>query len=513
MPRPDDVLADRYQLVGQIARGGMASVWVAIDTRLARRVAIKILDPQLAMDDGLRDRFRREAIAAAGLSHRGIVSTHDTGEDAGVTYIVMELIDGQTLAHIIAERAPLSIGEACDLGAQIADALDFAHRQGLVHRDVKPGNVIVQRDGRAIVTDFGIAKAVGDADLTRAGTIMGTARYLAPEQVDGEAVDGRADVYALGLVVWEMLAGRPAYVGDSELTIALARLHRDPPPIAGERTGVPAALSDAIAKATTRDPAQRTATASGLRDALLPYARNRDFVDDSPRTAIALDVPTNETPGAPKTVAIPRVDATAIASSIPPQPSPLPPRSRGGGTSILVGILALAIGIGAGYLGGHALFKKSSKAATATTAAHALVNLPITQAQDYDPEGDQHENPQEVKFVNDGNPNTAWQTEHYDSRDLGGRKHGVGIVFDLGASHHIGQIKLTTQAAGWDASIYVADKVGTDYTQWGPAVGSATNGNVAATITVNATGQYVLLWITRLPPSGVFGLAEITIAG
>ncbi|HMF82304.1 MAG TPA: protein kinase, partial [Acidimicrobiia bacterium] len=210
MPEPTvagRILGGRYRLDRELARGGMATVWVAEDPLLSRRVAVKLLLPQLAVDDALRVRFRNEAIAAAKLTHPGIVATYDTGDDDGTAYIVMELVEGTTLRRVIDERERLPVRDAVDISSQVADALEHAHRQGLVHRDIKPANVLVQPDGRVKVTDFGIAKAAGGDDLTRTGTVVGTARYLAPEQVNGHPVDGRADVYALGLILYEMLAG------------------------------------------------------------------------------------------------------------------------------------------------------------------------------------------------------------------------------------------------------------------------------------------------------------------
>lgn len=266
------VLGERYRLIRLIARGGMAAVWEADDTRLSRRVAVKILDPHHAGDEAHRARFRREAIAAAGLAHPGIVATYDTGDDDGVAYIVMELVDGPTLRDVLASRGRLSVGEAASIAVQIADALTFAHERGLVHRDVKPANVLIQRDGRVKVTDFGIAKAAADGDLTRAGSVIGTARYLSPEQIGGEAARATADVYSLGLVLYEMLAGRLPFTGETEVAAALARLHAEPPRLSTVRDDVAPGLDDAVARALARDVAHRFPSAAALRAAVAPYA-------------------------------------------------------------------------------------------------------------------------------------------------------------------------------------------------------------------------------------------------
>ena len=183
------MLGGRYHLVEPLARGGMASVWIADDPVLSRRVAVKILRDDLASDPATRTRFRNEAIAAARLNHPNVVATYDTGDDDGTAYIVMELIDGPTVRQLLREHGPLPVREVIRIGIQVADALEAAHRAGIVHRDVKPPNVLVPPAGPVKVTDFGIAKAVGGDDLTRTGTVMGTARYLAPEQVNGRPTD------------------------------------------------------------------------------------------------------------------------------------------------------------------------------------------------------------------------------------------------------------------------------------------------------------------------------------
>ena len=287
----------------------MATVWIAEDPLLSRRVAVKLLLPQLAVDEALRLRFRNEAIAAAKLTHPGIVATYDTGDDDGTAYIVMELVEGTTLRRLIDERGRLPVPEAAGIASQVADALEHAHRQGLVHRDIKPANVLVQPDGRVKVTDFGIAKAAGGDDLTRTGTVVGTARYLAPEQVNGNKVDGRADVYALGLILYEMLAGSAPFAGDSDMATAVARLTNAPEPIRMARPEVSRHLEDVVARGLARDPEYRYQSAQAFKDALTPGH------DTAPTGALA-------PPPAPRPAAAPphaqrsrRVDRSRCAAS------------------------------------------------------------------------------------------------------------------------------------------------------------------------------------------------------
>ena len=249
----------------------MATVWRAEDPLLARAVAIKTLDPTLAEDEAIRVRFRREAVAAAAVAHPNIVATYDTGEDDGIAYIVMELVEGATLRQAIDLHGALPPARAADIAAQVADALSAAHARGLVHRDVKPSNVLVQLDGRVKVTDFGIAKAADQAheELTRAGNVMGTARYLAPEQLEGHAVDERADVYSLGLVLYEMLTGHSPFGADTEIAHRRRAAHRPAPPrVLTARPGLAPGLAHVIDRALERDPANRWPNAAAMRDAL-----------------------------------------------------------------------------------------------------------------------------------------------------------------------------------------------------------------------------------------------------
>jgi serine/threonine-protein kinase len=246
----------------------MASVWIADDPVLSRRVAVKILRDDLAADEATRARFRNEAIAAARLNHPNIVATYDTGDDHGTAYIVMELVDGPTVRALLREHGTLPVREVIRIGIQVAEALEAAHRAGLVHRDVKPPNVLVPAAGPVKVTDFGIAKATGVDDLTRTGTVMGTARYLAPEQVNGRPADARTDVYALGLLLYEMLCGRIPFGGETDVATAMSRLTTSAPSIQTQRPDVPAALDDVVHRCLARDPERRFASAADVRAAL-----------------------------------------------------------------------------------------------------------------------------------------------------------------------------------------------------------------------------------------------------
>src|SRR6186713_2135493 len=263
------VLAGRYQLDRRLATGGMAEVWLAVDLALDRRVALKWLKPSLATDPVVAERFRREAIAVAGLTHPNIVAVHDVFEDGGRQAVVMQLVDGKSLRQLLDVQTRLSPELTIHIGTCVAAALDAAHRAGFVHRDVKPGNILVTPDGRVLLTDFGIAKGLdGGDDLTSDNVMMGTAKYLSPEQVRGRKLDGRADLYSLGLVLYECLAGRVPFVGASDADTALARLQRDPTDLARLRPTLSTGLVNLIHRLLSRDPAQRPTTGAELRTAL-----------------------------------------------------------------------------------------------------------------------------------------------------------------------------------------------------------------------------------------------------
>jgi tRNA A-37 threonylcarbamoyl transferase component Bud32 len=278
------VLAGRYRLERRIGQGGMAEVWVATDVQLNRRVAVKWLKPNLATDPVVAERFRREAIAVAGLNHPNIVGVHDAFEHEGRQAVVMQLVDGRSLRQVLDSQKLLGPELTIHIGASVAAALDEAHRSGFVHRDVKPGNILITNDGRVLLTDFGIAKGLesGDHDLTSDNVMMGTAKYLSPEQVRGHRLDGRADLYSLALVLYECLAGRVPFLGQSDADTALARLQRDPTDLAHLRPTLPIGLVNLIHRTLARNPAHRPATGEELRRQLQAVDTTPPDIDGTP---------------------------------------------------------------------------------------------------------------------------------------------------------------------------------------------------------------------------------------
>lgn len=315
------ILGGRYEIHRRLARGGMAEVFLARDQALDRPVAVKILFPEFATDPAFVERFRREAQSAANLSHPNIVGVYDWGSEGGTYYIVMEFVDGQSLAEVVRSSGPLHPRRAAEVIFEVAGALGFAHQRGVVHRDVKPGNVLISTAGVAKVTDFGIARALsGPADdLTQAGSVMGTATYFSPEQAQGFQVDARSDLYSLGVVLYEVLCGRPPFMGDSPVAIAYKHVQEWPPRPSQFVTGVPVGLESVILKLLAKKPEQRYRSADDLRADL------RRFLDGQPTLAeqelaqpAAAMVATGEHP----TVANPAVvpDPTMAMPAVVPEP-------------------------------------------------------------------------------------------------------------------------------------------------------------------------------------------------
>jgi beta-lactam-binding protein with PASTA domain/predicted Ser/Thr protein kinase len=256
----DTVVDERYRVLNRIGSGGMADVYCAEDLQLGRRVALKLLYRRFAEDEEFVERFRREASSAAGLQHPNVVAVFDRGEFDGTYYIAMEFLEGRSLKQIVRQDGALDPDRAIDIVVQILKAARFAHRRGIVHRDIKPHNVIVDDEGRAKVTDFGIARA-GASDMTETGSIMGTAQYLSPEQAQGHPVDARADLYSIGVVLYELLTGRVPFDAESAVTIALKQVSEEPVPPSHYNPAVSDQLEDVVMRALQKDPAYRFADA------------------------------------------------------------------------------------------------------------------------------------------------------------------------------------------------------------------------------------------------------------
>lgn len=562
---PGTVLAGRYRLVDRLGAGGTGAVWRAHDDVLERPVAVKLLHEELELDRDVRERFRREAMAAAAIHHPHAAVVYDIGEDDGRPFLVMELVDGPALGDLM-DGTPLDPGAVAAVGHQVAGALGAAHERGMAHRDVKPANVLLTLDGAAKVVDFGIAKLLGDVTqrLTSVGTVVGTAAYLAPEQLDPSAdVDGRADVYALGLLLHELLTGRAPFSGATPAEVAAQRLVADGVSPRQQRPSVPAPIDAIVTTATRRDPDDRYADAAELAAALAPHVPDRPLQvvaelahrtplrpiptraitpvaraeADPERTQLIDAAVASDDVGATQVVDPSDVGTTqvvSVAAAPSPDPPPPAPRSvvetplvdrpdhrpdappapegrRRRGLWAGVGVVALAL-LAAAVLsepadrGGDG--GAGAAGGTGDVQAEAAGPYRIVAATDVDPYGD-GEHPEELGAAFDGDPATAWRTERYSNAAFGNLKPGVGIAFDLGESVAVSQVRLLLRSGGHGIAVHASDQpfTGTDF---GEPVGTLGEAPAEAVIPVGgARGRYWLVWFTSVPG----GRAEVAEAG
>jgi serine/threonine-protein kinase len=354
--RINRIFDTRYVIKRKLGSGGMADVYLAEDQELGRRVALKLLDERHASDEQFVERFRREAQSAAGLNHPSIVSIFDRGQAEGTYYIAMEFLDGRTLKELLVRNGPTPPPIAIDYARQILGALSFAHRNGVVHRDIKPHNIIVRPDGRLKVTDFGIARS-GASQMTEAGSIVGTAQYLSPEQARGAPVDPRSDLYSLGIVLYEMLTGKVPFTGDTPVEIAMKHLSQVPEPPSKLRPDVPHDLDAVVMRALAKDPDQRYGSAEEMDADLARVARgvsvSRETEDAMTQVLAGTGVSTSQTVVTrPRTVATPPIPPPYRAPT-PYYDYEEPVRSR----SVLPWLLALLLVIAAA-VGGWFLYTK-----------------------------------------------------------------------------------------------------------------------------------------------------------
>ncbi len=486
-PQPGDLIADRYELEELVGTGGMSTVFRARDRQLERLVAIKILHEHYAEDPEYLERFRREARAVARLSHPNIVTVIDRGADDGRQYIVFENVEGENLKELVVRSGPLPVRQALELAVAVADGLAFAHGQGLVHRDVKPQNVLLSSEGEVKVTDFGIARSLHvDHGMTQTGTVLGTGEYLAPEQASGKPVSPATDVYSLGVVLWELLAGDVPFTGDNFVAVALRHVNEPLPSLRARRPDVSPRLEAAVERALAKDPAQRFPSMAAFAEEL--------------RACLA-------EPEAPPMddLAVTRVTAPVHAS--PPLRADPPPRAgrsrRRWPLYVLLALVAAGAAFAAVVLLGGAGHKAGTSGGSASGTPVQLQGL-----SGYDPQGDGHEHDELAGLATDGSTLTAWTTETYDSQEFGGLpKSGVGLVLAAGGPVKLAHLTVKTPTPGFTAEIQAGDSPTGGFT----ADSSSQTVNGTTTFTLDGTtATYYVVWITRLPPGNRAEISEVT---
>ena len=458
-------IAGRYEVEELVGHGGMSSVYKARDALLERHVALKILHDQYSEDEDFVERFKREARSVAQLQHPNIVTVIDRGEEDGRQYIVFEYIDGENLKEFVVRKGRLDVPEALEIALEVARGLAFAHAQGLIHRDVKPQNILLNGDSRAKVTDFGIARSLDVDGMTQTGTVLGTSNYIAPEQATGQPVDAHSDVYALGAVLYELLAGDVPFPGESFLAVAMKHVHEPPPNLLDVRGDVPLRVAAAVDRALEKDPEQRFPTmdafAAELEACLAELDRGES--DDS-------------------TMVIPAARRAR-------------PRKQVSRWPIAVGVLALlavaAIVLGLVMLGGNH---------GGASAGGTL--FPVTGLTSYDPFGpDKTEHSAAAVNITDGNPATYWATESYRTAPSL-NKPGVGVVIDAGRVVQLSRITIVTDTPGFTAQIEATNIQGGTAEKVSDS--KTTTRSTAFDITSSEPKRYYVVWITKLPTDGSY---------
>jgi eukaryotic-like serine/threonine-protein kinase len=475
------VLSSRYKLEAKLGSGGMSTVYLARDTVLDRQVAVKILHREMSEQADQLERFRQEARAVAKLSHPNVVAVIDAGEDGGHPYIVFEYVEGETLKQRINRVGALDAQESLAYAIEIARGLTVAHNRNMVHRDIKPQNVLIDSEGRAKLTDFGISRQLEQDGMTATGRVLGTTDYVAPEQAMGHPVDQRSDIYSLGVVLYEMLTGQVPFQADSQVGVAMKHVNEELPDVQQRRPELSAAAAMVVERATAKDPAER-------------YQQVGELIDD---LATALEVEaarTGSTTG----------EATSVLEAVPPTERKLSSGGRWSRLALLLVLLAFAGAVAAVILissgdetggGGGALKDKGSPVA-------------LSEAADYDPQGDDEEDPEAVSLAVDGDPTgTAWSSEHYDTEDFAGTKTGpnpgVGLYVVAKATTKPREM-LVKSTPGWDAEIYAAAAgPPEELSEWGEPVGEVSDAKEFEEIELNlaSPAKYFLIWFTKAAPS------------
>jgi eukaryotic-like serine/threonine-protein kinase len=454
-------------------------------------VAIKLMHRDISSDPDQLERFRREARAVARLNHPHVVTVIDAGEDEGAPYIVFEYVEGETLKERIRRMGRLPVSEAVAYAIEVGRALECAHANKLVHRDVKPQNVLIDRDGRAKVTDFGIARSMEAHGLTATGRVLGTTDYVSPEQALGHEVAEQSDIYSLGIVLYEMLTGEVPFKADTQVAVAMQHVREPLPDVQRRRPEISAALAAVVERATAKETANR-------------YARVGEMTHDLEEVLAIEAARSGQATGEATTVLRGLSDDTADFA---------PARMRHPRRTLFLSVALLAVCAGVIAFLATRTEEGPGRAATPATPGLAAVQLSKDAAHDYDPEGDGAESQDQVRFAIDGNRPTEWGTETYEGGFEGSNKTGVGLYIDTGSAVAARQLDLVTSTPGFRAAIYASNSVPAEIEGWK---------KLSRTVTVKQDQRFelntalrkfrnYLIWISQLPQGGKAVIRELSL--
>ena len=480
------VLSSRYRLDAKLGSGGMSTVYLARDEILDRPVAVKLMHDSMVTEPEQLERFNQEARAVAKLSNPNVVAVIDAGEDDGRPYIVFEYVEGETLKQRVSRLGALEATEALAYAIEVSQALEVAHDRGMVHRDVKPQNVLIESGGQAKLTDFGISRQLDEEGMTAEGKVVGTTDYVAPEQAMGRTVDQRADIYALGVVLFEMLTGDVPFKASNQVGVAMKHVTEDLPDLQVIRPDLSATTAGVVERATAKEPEDRYPTAEDL---------TRDL-----RAALEVEaIRAGGTTG----------EATSILDAVPIPARQLPTRRTSPWPAAILLMVALVVAAGSAWL----ISRGDTGGGGGGIPQADLIQ--ITEITDFDPEGDGAEHPEEVAFAIDGDPRaTAWTTETYQG-DSFGTKSGVGLVVDLGSEQRVSSVLVESPTPGWPLEVYGANDPLPESLDGWEALGSTDSVGDRTKVDLVAPKRYryLLLWATGpVEVEGGFGAAISDIA-
>jgi hypothetical protein len=492
------LIGGRYRLEEKIGSGGMSTVYRAFDPTLERWVAIKLMHSDISRDPDQLERFRREARAVAQLNHPHVVTVIDAGEDEGAPYIVFEYVEGETLKERIKRQGRLPVSEAVAYAIEIGRALEGAHAARLVHRDVKPQNVLIDADGRAKVTDFGIARSLEAHGLTATGRVLGTTDYVSPEQALGQEVTEQSDIYSLGIVLYEMLTGEPPFRAETQVAVAMKHVKDPLPDVQRMRPEISASLAAAVERATAKETEHR-------------YQSAAELVHDLEEVLAIEAARAGEASG----------EATTVLGSLTGDTADFAPvRVRHPKRVLVVTLLLLAVAaVAVVYFANRTEKGPGPDPIVAEPPGLKPVELGRQAASNYDPEGDDlQESPEAENLVLDGIRGTGWDTETYEAGFEGANKSGVGIYVDAGEQIPGRRLALITSTPDpkFKAAIYAANRIPASIRGWAKVsqVKSITRERAVFRLELprGQRFQYYLVWISGLPDSGKAAIQEIRLS-